>query len=830
MVSMALLMASGAAGQTADDGEFGEPDTSVVVVFEAPGDRSAAPIEDRGGHVTGGANVDIAPVLFANVNENAIPSLERAPGVRYVSRDLDVEAISQSVDWGVERVGGPSAAAQVDETGVAVGVIDTGIDYRHEDLEGSVTWGVNTVGDTTTEGMEAAYDGHGHGTHVAGVVGADDNDVGVVGVAPDAELYSLKALDDDGVGSTSDVIEAVDYALKGPDGSLGDGASVVTMSFGAEQGTRALEDSLDQASKYAVLVAAAGNSGDGDATTDNVMYPAAYSSVIAVAATDRDDETPSWSSEGSAVELAAPGVDIRSTLPDDRYGSRQGTSMAAPHVSGSAALVQAADPALTPREVRWILQETAYDIEEEGIDKLSGYGLVQAHTAVAATNPPEVEILHPEDGANVSGEIEVRVNAWKDGEPDGSLVVEVAAGDSGYEEASFDDDEGVYVLSWDTVEADEGLNTVTARAEDSSGNVVTDSVTVTVDNENTPPYVEFNSPLDGDTVSGDVYVRVAASDDRTPVEDLDVELRFDDGDWREMEYDAEFGSFETDWNSSETGLGETTLEARAIDEEELESTTSISVEVVNETVVEADERMNWVAEMVHAELDGEMEMRRFGVRVARAQTADARADVVAAELTRVEERLQELSGIPRAEMTPRQVADEATLRGLDQRARGAAATLPVAVRERKGIDEARLGEPPEFVGERPVDGARIGAGRTVSDPGRDVTPKPPYRTARPEPPERERPEDVDEPDDGSEEQPRPENDRPAGAPSVDGLPDGAPSPGVDRSPSNPGDSGPPSGSDRGVGGSGGGGSNVGGGAGAVRGTHGWVSYVGGVLR
>jgi len=138
-------------------------------------------------------------------------------------------------------------------------------------------------------------------------------------------------------------------------------------------------DAVDAAyARGALLVAAAGNSGDGDGTTNEVGYPAKYSSVLAVSATAADDSTPWWSSEGAEVELAAPGVSILSTWNDGGYNTISGTSMATPHVSGVAALAIEANPLLTNVEIRALLQSTADDLGAAGHDNFYGYGLVDA--------------------------------------------------------------------------------------------------------------------------------------------------------------------------------------------------------------------------------------------------------------------------------------------------------------------------------------------------------------------------------------------------------------------------------------------------------------------
>ena len=270
--------------------------------------------------------------------------------------------------------------------GVNVAVIDTGIDQDHPDLVANLKGGVNFVSKSPTRPADPAKwnDDNGHGTHVAGIIGAVDNSEGVVGMAHGVNLYGVKVLDRNGSGYLSDVISGIDWAVA-------NGMNVINMSLGSSSDSSALHDAVDAADAAGlVVVAAAGNSGDGDGTTNEVIYPAKYSSVIAVAATASDDSTPYWSSEGAEVELAAPGVDIRSTWNDGAYNTISGTSMASPHAAGAAALVFSVATDINGNgsvndEVRATLVATADDLGIAGRDNFYGYGLTDAEEAVIGT-------------------------------------------------------------------------------------------------------------------------------------------------------------------------------------------------------------------------------------------------------------------------------------------------------------------------------------------------------------------------------------------------------------------------------------------------------------
>jgi subtilisin family serine protease len=328
------------------------------------------------------------PVISAEVPERAIGLLRRLRGVSFVEKDGRVYTLSQTLPWGVDHVNADVVQTYNKGTGVKVGIIDTGIDLDHTDLA--------VVGDVTfVSGTTSGNDDHGHGTHVAGTVAALDNDFGVVGVAPEAELYAIKVLDSRGSGYWSDVIAGIEWAM---DHSL----QVINLSLGGTSGSMALEAACNVAYEAGVLiVAAAGNSGNTWGFGDRVIYPAKYDTVMAVAATDDSDERANFSSTGPEVEIAAPGINIFSTARGNTYTTKQGTSMASPHVTGVAALVVASgidDLNGNTRindEVRVRLQQTADDLGDIGRDRWYGYGLVDANEAAppASNSPPTAPVV-----------------------------------------------------------------------------------------------------------------------------------------------------------------------------------------------------------------------------------------------------------------------------------------------------------------------------------------------------------------------------------------------------------------------------------------------------
>jgi subtilisin family serine protease len=274
---------------------------------------------------------------------------------------------AQIITWNIEQVGATSSWEISTGDPVKVGVIDTGIDLSHPDLKDNIKGGYNVI-----YPWKSPNDDNGHGTHVAGIIAALNNSIGVVGVGPKIDLYAIKVLNASGSGYLSDVIQGLGWAVE-------HGIQVVNMSLGTDQDVQSFHDAIKNAYNAGVtIVAAAGNSGGA------VSYPAAYSEVIAVSATDENNQIASWSSRGPEVDLAAPGVDIYSTYKGSTYKTLSGTSMAAPHVTGAAALIidKGKCGTCTPDEIRQRLQQTASDLGDPGTDNLYGAGLVNVYKAL----------------------------------------------------------------------------------------------------------------------------------------------------------------------------------------------------------------------------------------------------------------------------------------------------------------------------------------------------------------------------------------------------------------------------------------------------------------
>jgi subtilisin family serine protease len=347
------------------------------------------------------------------ISRRALERIERIHGVLRVYADPIVttlgpppwaggkkESKAEVLPWGVDRIDAELVwdansdltldSGAITGLGVKLGIVDTGIDKDHPDLQANIKGGRNFVAKggppwNPKIDPEAWDDDNGHGSHVAGIAAAVENEEGVIGVAPQAYLYAVKVLDRTGSGYLSDVIAGIEWCIDpNGDGDTSDRMDVINLSLGTTTDYPELHDAIIAADNAGiVVVAAAGNESGGE-----VIYPAKYAEAIAVSATDATDTIASFSSTGTEVELAAPGVDVYSTYKDGEYETLSGTSMAAPHVAGTAALVIATgiadangDGVVTNTEVRQHLQNTADDLGTTGKDDLYGHGLVDAEEA-----------------------------------------------------------------------------------------------------------------------------------------------------------------------------------------------------------------------------------------------------------------------------------------------------------------------------------------------------------------------------------------------------------------------------------------------------------------
>jgi len=266
--------------------------------------------------------------------------------------------------WGIKKIKADCAwDTNIGAGNIKVAVVDTGVDYNHEDLAGTVIKGYDFVNNDNDP-----KDDQGHGTHVAGTVAATiNNNKGVVGVGPNVKILAVKVLNSAGSGTWSQVANGIIYAAD-------HGARVINLSLGGPSPSQTVQNAVNYAWTKGVLVAcAAGNSGAGAPG-----YPAAYPSCLAVAATDQNDQRASFS-QFAPNGVAAPGVGILSTTMGNTYGNKSGTSMATPHVAGLAGLLFGQNPNRTNARVRQILLATT---DPAGVPAQLGAGRINASKAV----------------------------------------------------------------------------------------------------------------------------------------------------------------------------------------------------------------------------------------------------------------------------------------------------------------------------------------------------------------------------------------------------------------------------------------------------------------
>lgn len=327
--------------------------------------------------------------VTAEMNNSRISALEKEGRVKSVQYDGTVRIQAQVENWGRRSLNIEKHKTSFTGKGVNIAVIDSGIDSSHPDLNvsgGECFLELSEYPDACANGYE---DDNGHGTHVAGIIAALDNDIGVVGVAPEANLYILKALNANGKGTTSSVTAAIDWAIQNK-------MDIINLSLATLDDDLILREIIKKAYNSNILiVAAAGNKKNVTGLEENIGFPAKYEEAIAVTALNNDLTLSKVSSVGLAAELTAPGSTINSTFPmylqsktATGYDYMSGTSMAAPFVSAVAALYMEKYPDLPKKSIRSLLQDTALDLGIPGRDSKFGFGLVQFNgtkTTVSAT-------------------------------------------------------------------------------------------------------------------------------------------------------------------------------------------------------------------------------------------------------------------------------------------------------------------------------------------------------------------------------------------------------------------------------------------------------------
>ena len=309
--------------------------------------------------------------------------LESHPHVVRVEDDLPIKIIyteplfffrrgtmppqtKQQVGWGVKRIGGEVYLNVKTRKRLRVAIMDTGIMTKHPDLKGNVASGINITGTGSD-----ILDPNGHGTHVAGIIGALNNEIGIVGVMPEVDLYAVKVFDSRGDGSLSNIIRGLQWCIN-------QGIKVVNMSFGSATDNDTFREVFKAAERAGIImVAAAGN----DQTKHQIQYPAVYTETVAVSSLNELNSLSNFSSYGPEIDLIAPGEQILSTWNNGSYKTLSGTSMAAPHVSGVILQVLNKWGNMSPAQIKRHLKNTAQRLPIK--DEYQGAGLIDLAKALS---------------------------------------------------------------------------------------------------------------------------------------------------------------------------------------------------------------------------------------------------------------------------------------------------------------------------------------------------------------------------------------------------------------------------------------------------------------
>lgn len=461
--------------------------------------------------------------LPAGMDERAVlRALRRNPRIKFAELDEVVELAATTNDplastsWHLARINAPAAWDRALGTGVVVAVLDTGVDATHPDLASRLVAGWNLYdnnGDTS--------DVHGHGTKTAGAVGAAANNaLGGVGVSWDARIMPIRIGSATGTSTFSLIAAGITAAADR-------GARVASVSFrGLGASASVLSAAQYMRSKGGVVVVAAGNEGALQSTPPTNV-------LTTVAATGSTDVRASFSNYGPFIDVAAPGVSVRTTVKGGTYGTASGTSFSTPIVAGIYALMMSANRSLTPTQLDSMLFASTVDLGTAGFDDYYGYGRVDAAAAVASavqagggsdTTSPTAAISAPATGATVSGLTAVNVAA-----SDNVGVVKVELYVGGVLFAA--DATAPYAFSWNTANVANGATTLQAKAYDAAGNYrLSSMVSVTVanapsSNDVVAPAVTILKPFKGAKAYGTISVSATATDN---VAVTSMELLIDD--------------------------------------------------------------------------------------------------------------------------------------------------------------------------------------------------------------------------------------------------------------------------------------------------------------
>ncbi|MHB8747461.1 MAG: S8 family serine peptidase [Gammaproteobacteria bacterium] len=406
--------------------------------------------------------------------------------------------------WHLAKIGAPTAWDTAKGDGVIVAIIDSGVDSTHPDLAGKLVPGWNLYDNNSN-----TSDVYGHGTEVAGVVGAlSNNSLGVTSVAWNTKLMPVRVSMSDGSAYLSTIANGITWAAD-------HGANIANCSFATLTGSSTIQNAANyMRSKGGIVVVAAGNYGTLDSTPNTTA-------MISVSATDSRDALTSWSSYGPYVDVAAPGAGIGTTTNGGGYAAVSGTSFSSPMTAAVLALEKSANPALSNTQLESILESTAVDLGTPGYDYYFGYGRINAAAAVATvitnttpvadTTAPTTNIASPTGGTTVSGTVSVKgtsatvtvnvsnladttaptvtiLNPIAGSTVSGTVPVKLSSSDNVAVtvlsltidgKLLMTSNSGTLSYSWNTRKIAYGTHTISAMAKDAAGNITNKSITVT---------------------------------------------------------------------------------------------------------------------------------------------------------------------------------------------------------------------------------------------------------------------------------------------------------------------------------------------------------------
>jgi subtilisin family serine protease len=536
----------------------GLSDAEFSKALAAQGGRATARLGNLNIYV-----VTLPPTASEQAVANALshnPNIKFAEVDRLIAPNFVPNDPYYSSEWHLQTIGAPTAWNTSIGTGITVAILDSGVDSTHPDLQGQLVPGWNFYDNNSN-----TSDVYGHGTLVAGVVGAiGSNGIGVAGVAWGARIMPVRVTDTSGIGSLSMFSNGLTYAAD-------HGARVANLSFPVQSSSSTQTAAQYFVNKGGLVFNSAGNYAALDTTP-------ASNALVSVSATGSTDTLASWSSYGPYVDVSAPGVGIWTTAKGGGYSSVSGTSFSSPLSAGVAALMMSINPSLAPSQIVSLLESSAVDLGTAGYDYDYGYGRVNAAAAVVAAaqaksvdvQAPSVAISAP-TGGTVSGIVPINVTAT-----DNVGVTRVDLLVSGTLLAS--DITAPYAFSWDSAALAGSSASLVAKAYDAAGNSASSSaVIVSVAGGTSPPpadttapSVSITSPGNSSTVSGVVTVSAKASDN-VGIGSLSLYL---DG---AMVSTGNSTSVSYKWNTKKAASGTHTISAVAKDMADNQSSTSIQV-------------------------------------------------------------------------------------------------------------------------------------------------------------------------------------------------------------------------------------------------------------